>query len=70
MKSYTVTGGGGVKLHVEEAGNPYGPPILFIHGFSQCGLCWNKQFDSFLADGHRLVRMPTPGPEPDPVPER
>jgi pimeloyl-ACP methyl ester carboxylesterase len=57
MKSYTVTGGGGVKLHVEEAGNPYGPPILFIHGFSQCGLCWNKQFDSFLAEGHRLVRM-------------
>jgi non-heme chloroperoxidase len=57
MKSYMVTGGGGVRLHVEEAGNPHGPPILFIHGFSQCGLCWNKQFDSFLADGHRLVRM-------------
>ncbi len=57
MKSYKVKGGGGTTLHVEEAGNPYGPPILFIHGFSQSRLCWNRQFQSFLADGHRLVRL-------------
>jgi len=57
MKTHSVAGGGGVRLHVEEAGNPHGPPILFIHGFSQSRLCWNRQFTSFLADGHRLVRI-------------
>ena len=40
-----------------EAGNPNGQPILFIHGFSQCGLCWGRQFNSDLANDHRLVAM-------------
>lgn len=57
MKSHKVTGGGGIQLHVEEMGNPQGKPILFIHGFSQCGLCWNKQTKSNLADGFRLVTL-------------
>ena len=61
MKSYKITGGGGVKLHVEETGNPHGRPIVFIHGFSQSRLCWNKQFQSSLADGHRLVRLDNRG---------
>lgn len=38
MSTHTVTGGGGVRLHVKEAGNRAGRPILFIHGFSQCSL--------------------------------
>jgi non-heme chloroperoxidase len=38
MKHHTITGGGGVRLHVVETGNPGGRPILFIHGFSQCWL--------------------------------
>ena len=57
MKSHYVTGGGGTRLHVLEAGNPNGQPILFIHGFSQCGLCWGRQFSSDLADDHRLIAM-------------
>lgn len=52
-----MTGGGGIKLHVEEAGNPKGKPILFIHAFSQCGLAWTKQLLSDLANGFRLVAM-------------
>ena len=40
-----VTASDGVKLAVYEAGNPAGPEILFIHGFSQCALCWNWQFE-------------------------
>jgi len=53
----TVTGGGGVRLHVAEAGNPRGRPIVFIHGFSQCWLAWSRQMSSDLADDYRLVAM-------------
>jgi pimeloyl-ACP methyl ester carboxylesterase len=57
MKSYKVTGGGGVQLHVVEKGNPDGRPILFIHGFSQCSLAWSRQMNSDLADDFRLVAI-------------
>jgi len=57
MKTHKVTGGGGVGLHVVETGKSTGRPILFIHGFSQCWLAWNRQFDSDLADDHRLVAL-------------
>ena len=57
MKSQRVTGGGGVQLNVVETGNPKGRPIVFIHGFSQCGLSWNRQMSSDLADDFRLVSM-------------
>ena len=49
MTSHYVVGGGGTRLHVLETGNPSGQPILFIHGFSQCGLCWGRQLNSDLA---------------------
>jgi len=55
MKVHTVEGGGGLRLHVREWGKPDGPPILFIHGWSQNHLCWAKQYDSALADEFRLV---------------
>lgn len=57
MRNHKVTGGGGVQLHLVEAGNTSGRPILFIHGFSQCSLAWNRQLWSDLADTHRLVAM-------------
>ena len=57
MKTYTVTGGGRLRLHVQETGNPNGKAILFIHGFSQCRLAWNKQLHSDLATHFRLVAM-------------
>lgn len=55
FKSHSISGGGGVKLYVEETGNPKGKPILFLHGFSQHRLCWLKQIDSSLTDDFRLV---------------
>jgi non-heme chloroperoxidase len=55
MKVHTVEGGGGLRLHVREWGKPDGPPILFIHGWSQNHLCWAKQYESALADEFRLV---------------
>ena len=57
MKSQYVVGGGGTRLHVLETGTTQGPPILFIHGVSQCGLCWSRQLHSDLARTHRLVAM-------------
>jgi len=55
MKVHTVEGGGGLRLHVREWGKPDGPPILFIHGWSQNHLCWAAQYDSTLAGEFRLV---------------
>jgi pimeloyl-ACP methyl ester carboxylesterase len=55
MKTHAVRGGGGLRLHVREWGKPEGPPILFIHGWSQNHLCWAKQCESGLADEFRLV---------------
>ncbi|MCL8206860.1 MAG: alpha/beta hydrolase [Actinomycetia bacterium] len=52
----TVEGGGGVRLLVTEGGNPGGPPIIFLHGFSQTALAWLAQFeDPRLAPYHLLA---------------
>jgi len=55
MKVHAVRGGGGLQLHVREWGRSDGPPILFIHGWSQNHLSWAKQYESALADEFRLV---------------
>ncbi|MGH7570822.1 MAG: alpha/beta fold hydrolase [Gemmatimonadota bacterium] len=52
-----ISGGGGLDLAIYEAGNPDGPPILFIHGFSQNHLTWERQFSGPLADEFRLVAL-------------
>ena len=52
---HAIAGGGGLRLHVREWGRAEGPPILFIHGWSQNHLCWAKQYESALADDFRLV---------------
>jgi len=54
---HSVTGGGGLTLSVREWGNADGPPILLIHGFSQCHLCWGAQLSSSLAGDFRLVAL-------------
>jgi pimeloyl-ACP methyl ester carboxylesterase len=57
MRSRTVTGGGGVEIHVEEHGPRDAHPIVLIHGFSQSRLAWTPQFESALAVDDRLVAM-------------
>ena len=53
-----VSSSDGVTLTAYEAGNPAGPEILFIHGFSQCSHCWVKQFeDPALQDRFRLTAL-------------
>src|ERR1700730_13252373 len=57
LKTYRVAGSDGTELYVQETGNPTGRPVLFIHGYSQCRLAWNKQLHSDLARDLRLVAM-------------
>lgn len=57
MPTYTIKGGGGLKLHVREWGIRKAQAILLIHGWSQNHLCWSKQFESPLAADFRLVAM-------------
>src|SRR5512132_4641132 len=54
-RSHRVSGGTGVVLHVDETGNHEGRPVLFVHGFSQCRLAWNRQLGSGLGRDLRLV---------------
>jgi pimeloyl-ACP methyl ester carboxylesterase len=55
METHSVKGGGDLRLHVREWGNLDGPPIVFIHGWSQNHLCWARQNESALRDEFRLV---------------
>src|SRR5689334_18162626 len=55
MQTHTVRGGGGLQLHVREWGRADGPPILFLHGWSQSHQCWDKQIESELREEFRLV---------------
>jgi len=57
MKHHTIIGGGGTHLHLVEAGNAQGRAMLFLHGFSQCWLAWDRQLRSDLARDYRLVAM-------------
>lgn len=51
----TIVGGGGVRLSVREAGNPQGPSIVLIHGFTGSHLTWEHQISGPLAEDFRLV---------------
>lgn len=33
----------GIGIASAAFGPPEGAPVVFIHGFSQSGLCWNRQ---------------------------
>ena len=52
----TIKAEDGVPLVVAETGNPDGPTILFIHGFSQSVLSWKRQMnDPELQANYRMV---------------
>jgi non-heme chloroperoxidase len=53
-----VEGAGGTRLFVEENGDPSRPTILWIHGYCQSGLSWDKQFENEeLASRFHMVRL-------------
>ena len=57
MANHTISGGGGVKLHVSEHGDPKGNPILFIHGWSQSQDCWIRQYEDSALSEFRLLGL-------------
>src|SRR2546423_3056223 len=58
---YALRGGGGLHLHVQEWGDPQGPALLLIHGWSQSKLCWRRQVESGLAETFRIVTFDNRG---------
>ena len=44
-KHYTVTAPDGVRIAVQESGNPEALPIIFIHGLLGSHLNWEKQLN-------------------------
>jgi non-heme chloroperoxidase len=53
-----VEGAGGVRLFVEENGDPTRPTILWIHGYCQCRLSWDNQFENEeFASKFHMVRL-------------
>ena len=58
MQASQVSAPDGLNLAVQEWGNPHGPEILFIHGFNQSLLSWQRQFeDPALAAEFRIVAL-------------
>lgn len=58
MRQSFTTSSDGVKIALYEGGNPEGPEILFLHGFSQCAFCWQDQFESeTLKNRFRLAAL-------------
>lgn len=55
-KAHSITCPDGVTVRAYEYGNPSGPAILFIHGYMQAGLSWDKQVqDPALLREFRMV---------------
>jgi pimeloyl-ACP methyl ester carboxylesterase len=53
-----VQGGGGTKLFVEETGDASKPTILWLHGYCQSRLSWDRQFENeALASQFHMVRL-------------
>src|SRR5688572_33156470 len=55
VTTYEIHGGRGIRLHAREWGTRDGPAVLFLHGWSQCELCWSGQVGGELAASFRMV---------------
>ena len=54
-KNYTVTAPDGVTLAVQEAGDPAGPAIIFIHGLLGSHLNWDAQMASPRLQRYHMI---------------
>src|SRR5246500_780847 len=58
FKAISVKMPDGLTISAQEWGNPNGPEILFIHGFSQSHLSWLRQVtDPQLAADLRMITL-------------
>ncbi|MBB5464214.1 pimeloyl-ACP methyl ester carboxylesterase [Paraburkholderia sp. CI2] len=53
--SYTIASTDGVRLAVEESGNPNGPPIILVHGLLGSRLNWEEQVRSPELRQYRII---------------
>lgn len=70
VEPYTVTAPDGVSIAVQEAGDPNGPPIIFIHGLLGSHLSWEKQVNSPELQRYRLITYDMRGHGSSGKPER
>jgi non-heme chloroperoxidase len=57
-KGRYIEGAGGTRLFVEENGDPSRPTILWIHGYCQSRLSWDRQFENEeLVAQYYMVRL-------------
>lgn len=70
VKPYTVTAPDGVSIAVQEAGDPNGKPIIFIHGLLGSHLSWEKQVNSPELQRYRLITFDMRGHGISGQPER
>ncbi|SAK47561.1 alpha/beta hydrolase fold protein [Caballeronia fortuita] len=53
--SYTVSSTDGVKIAVQESGDPDGPPIILVHGLLGSRLNWEAQVQSPALRSYRII---------------
>jgi non-heme chloroperoxidase len=54
-RNLSVMAPDGVELAVQEAGNPNGPAVIFVHGLLGSHLNWDAQVKSPALQGYRLI---------------
>lgn len=54
-QNYILTTATGMALAVQEAGDPAGPPIIFVHGLLGSRLSWLAQLHAPELQHHRLI---------------
>jgi pimeloyl-ACP methyl ester carboxylesterase len=54
-RDYTVTSADGVKIAVQETGDPAGAPIVFVHGLLGSHIDWDEQTKSRELQSYRLI---------------
>ncbi|MFY3137307.1 alpha/beta fold hydrolase [Achromobacter xylosoxidans] len=54
-RQYTAVAPDGVTLAIQEAGDPAGPAIVFVHGLLGSRLSWEAQLSSPLLQRYRLI---------------
>lgn len=59
LRQATITTDAGPLQMMESGGS--GTPILMLHGTGSSSLAFGRQFDSPLADAHRLIAIDLPG---------
>ena len=47
--------GGGITIHVADAGPADGPPVMLVHGFPQNWWEWHELIGPLAADGYRVL---------------